>query len=252
MTLRAEAAHLRLMWHASFGDIKFDEASHTYTLDGEEYKSVSKYLDEARGEFDRERVARLWERSMRRKGIVDFDGMAALQERSDASRTLGKEVHKGMYHYVLGERHPSTSDDIVKCRWQMYDALHKYVPEAKRENIVALETPLCIKTVDGKRVAGTPDGAFASGSSSLTIIDYKVKKRMEAEDVERAFDQIGAYAHMIVATPWGCILNIRMVIVQAHPTRAKARVIEREFTVATRPVWDAPPASFGVDTTIDI
>lgn len=161
-----------------FSDIKFDEESHSYSVNGIPLTSVTKLIGTTHF-FDKEKIAA---RTAERIGIPVRDVLSAWENKGDYARLKGHEMHSFIenlwqhkkYDFKYYEKHISmfVELDILKDQY-----LNFYRPASKLMNLIAAER--IVYDTDFK-VAGTFDGMFYNSvNKTIDIWDWKTSTKIE-------------------------------------------------------------------------
>lgn len=144
-----------------FKEIKFDEASHSYTVKGKNLKPVSYVLKDFQEPFDEQKMAFL---VAKKKGISVKEVLDDWHKKRDDSCELGTNVH------LFGERF--ALDKTLKPSNGYEEAIAKYhlsLPEYIR--------PLCLELQmysNDWRIAGTADlMLYNTKNDNIFLRDYK-------------------------------------------------------------------------------
>lgn len=115
--------------------LNFDEASHTYTVNGEEYISVTTLVDKCFEQFDADYWAKKKAPSL---GMTPQEVKDMWQRKGDEAATLGSKLHNMIERYYLGL--PNESDSAFslfkqfaghhfltpyRTEWAIFDEDHK-------------------------------------------------------------------------------------------------------------------------------
>lgn len=85
-----------------FSDLKFDEARHLYYVNGENYPSVSKKLEDHYEKFNK----KLWlERCAKRDGVPTWELEKQWDNKRDVACDMGHDTHDFLEHYKSGLEH---------------------------------------------------------------------------------------------------------------------------------------------------
>ena len=182
--------------HERDSRIHFDSASHTYTLNGTVFKSVTTIVDECFEQFDADYWARKKAPEM---GMSPEEVKAKWEQVGEIARNLGTQMHEKIERFYLGL--PNESDPTYNLFLQFTQQYH----------LTPYRTEWAIFDEDSK-VAGTLD--FLNYSDGVfTIFDWKrsnkiiINGRAEKESRwgKRAFKPI---THVHDTTYWHYALQV--------------------------------------------
>ena len=144
-----------------FKEIKFDEASHSYTLKGRNLKPVSYVLKDFQEPFDEKKMSAL---VAKKKGISVQEVLADWHKKRDDSCALGTKAHLFAENYVkTREGNPTNGQE--KAMQTYLDKIPYYV------------VPLCTELQmysEKWGIAGTADLMFYdTKNDSIELRDYK-------------------------------------------------------------------------------
>lgn len=182
--------------HERDSRIQFDSDSHTYTLNGKVFKSVTTVVEECFEQFD----ADYWARKKAPYMRMTPEAVKAMWERKgEEARNLGTQMHEKIERYYLGL--PNSSDDTYKLFYQF----------AQQYRLTPYRTEWAIYDEESK-VAGTLD--FLNCENGIfTIYDWKRSNKVivdgQPEKVskwgKRAFKPI---SHIHDTTFWHYALQV--------------------------------------------
>ena len=197
--------------------LKLDEPTHTYTLDGkQELRSVSSILNTLFEPFDPERIAQFLLK--RRQGCTLAEVVSDLRQRGHESREIGKSFHL-MIHMIAGGRvNFATRGPIADMHSQWKEWMNP--SDRLEKKIVRSEWPVFSERW---KVAGTIDAIVANGCQ-LWLVDWKTNKAIAGDTRKQYNLQLQIYDY-ILRTEYGVTCD-RLVLVQVHEGRKKAREIE--------------------------
>ena len=145
--------------------ILFDEASHTYTVHGQVYKSVTTLIGEYFEQFDADYWAVKKAPSL---GMTPEEVKAMWERNGEEARNLGTMMHAKIERYYLGQ--PNESDDTYRLFEQFTQYYH----------LTPYRTEWTIFDEDSK-IAGTLDFLnFRDGV--FTIFDWKRSNKIDPND----------------------------------------------------------------------
>ena len=109
--------------HPRDAQIHFNEASHTYTLAGQTYTSVTRVVESCFEQFDADYWA---ERKASSMGMTPEELKAEWTRNSERARNLGRQMHAKIEHYYLDEplAYPTDTDAL----FQLFAAQHHLCP----------------------------------------------------------------------------------------------------------------------------
>lgn len=136
--------------------LHFDESAHKYSVDGEEYKSVTTLVSECFEKFD----ADYWAiRKAPTLGMSPSEVKSMWEKKGEEARMLGTQLHDKIERYYLGL--PNTSDET----YQLFEKFAEYY------KLTPYRTEWAIYDEDSK-IAGTLD--FLNYKDGVfTIFDWK-------------------------------------------------------------------------------
>jgi hypothetical protein len=153
--------------------LRFDEASHTYTLDGRVLTSVTQFLGRFFEKFDAPAVARRVVNNANSKyyGRDPDELVAEWEANSRKARELGTLLHHNIQQYlvdgeVLGER----SDELP--HFETFIAGKDWRPLMVEERVCCPEAG----------IAGTIDAVFEDARGNLVICDWKRANKMKLDN----------------------------------------------------------------------
>jgi hypothetical protein len=161
-----------------FKDIKFDEESHSYSVNGIPLLSVTKLVGTTTF-FDTKRLAAQKAESL---GIPVRDVLLNWQRKGDYARIKGHEMHSYIEYLWQGKKYNWKPQDkyfemIVEldCLKEQYGNFYK--PASKLMSLIAAEN--VVYDIDYK-VAGTFDGLFHNKvNDRVDIWDWKTSKEIK-------------------------------------------------------------------------
>lgn len=115
-----------------FSDLRFDEARHLYFVNGDNYPSVSKKLEDHYDKFDKE----LWlERCSKKEGVPIWELEQKWDNKRDVACDMGHDTHDFLEHYKPGHEHladiPQKKagvkffNDYIHCQNPRYSIIHR-------------------------------------------------------------------------------------------------------------------------------
>lgn len=169
--------------HERDSRIHFDEASHTYTVGGRVFKSVTTLIGECFEKFDADYWAAKKAPSM---GMTPEELKALWERRGEEARDLGTMMHAKIERYYLGD--PNESDDTY-CLFEQFAGQYHLTPYRTEWTIYDEESGIAgtldflnlrdgVFTIfDWKRsnkilVGGTPDTTNRWGKHALDPIAH--------------------------------------------------------------------------------
>lgn len=174
-----------------FDQIVFDEATHTYTLDGQPLTSVGRTLDRVKPAFDEQRIA---ERSAAKGGRTVGEVLDEWKAKREASLALGTRVHSHIERVLTRQHNPLKPDPFL--------ALNKSLPEeeafdafwAQLGHRLTLERAEWIIGDATLGLGGRPDAIFQSpDTGQFHLWDWKTGKCEDSnrwESLLRPFDDL--------------------------------------------------------------
>lgn len=172
------------LWSA-FGDISFEESTHTYTDSvGTKYSSATGWIKRFVEEKDWDEIA---EKAAKKKGCSAAELREQWKKAGDYACALGTEVHlvmeniwqKKNYNFDkrLCEKYPDMEKDFEFRKKRCHEMFEKmkgvYVPVANEFIVYDRENGLC----------GTIDFlAYNKKTGAYSIIDWKTSKTFETEN----------------------------------------------------------------------
>ena len=154
------------------GEIKLEESTHKYILEGHEdieFTSVTTCISEFFDKFDKEAVAyKLVTTIPKYKGISAED----LIKEWEATANYGTAVHKEIEDYIKHKKAPEIDRAIAGVNW-----LNKYLQKSDYE--IFSEVIIYCKKL---KIAGTIDLlVFDKGSQKYSILDWKTSKVIKTD-----------------------------------------------------------------------
>lgn len=142
--------------HIRDSRIQFDEPTHTYTIDGRVFKSVTTIVEECFEKFDAEYWAKKKAPSM---GMTPQEVKRMWEKKGEEARNLGTQLHEKIERYYMGQ--PNIVDDTYRL-FEKFTEKYKLSPYRTEWTIYDEEV----------QIAGTLDFLnFQNGE--FTIYDWK-------------------------------------------------------------------------------
>lgn len=182
--------------HERDARLHFDAASHTYTLNGTVFKSVTTVVEECFEQFDADYWAQKKAPSM---GMSPEEVKAMWERNGEKARNLGTQMHEKIERFYLGL--PNDSDPTYNLFLQF----------TKQYHLTPYRTEWAIFDEDS-RVAGTLD--FLNYSVGVfTIFDWKRSNKIISCGVPVKMSQwgkraFGPIAHVHDTTYWHYALQV--------------------------------------------
>ncbi len=182
--------------HERDSRIQFDEASHTYTLNGQVFKSVTTIIDECFEQFDADYWAK---KKAPYLGMTPQQVKAMWEKKGEEARNLGTQLHAKIERYYMG--YTNESDET-------YILFEKFT---QRYHLAPYRTEWAIYDEESK-VAGTLD-FLNYQNGEFTIFDWKRSNKILVDGVpercnrwgKRAFSPI---SHIHDTTYWHYALQL--------------------------------------------
>ena len=195
---------MNLLYHNDAA-VEFDEASHTYRIDGQLVPSVTTILGRLKPEFDAESAA---ERVAEREGRTVIDVLSDWKYRSLMALANGKEVHRQIEAVITTGSAPLLAPD-PDGSWSRCLA-----------RIQAGAVPLAIEQIVADKelaVAGTVDAIlYSRKTGSVHVCDWKPGKfkaeGYRGETLQPPFDDL-AMNHL---TAYSLQVSLYRLILERH------------------------------------
>lgn len=142
----------------------FDEPSHRYTYEGDQFISVTTFLHHFKSEFDADKWAQI---KADQEGITKEEMLARWKEKSDNSCILGTKVHSYIEYFYNGENPVKPTEKDVLSRVDKFHRVH----ESRLHKLTPLAQELRVFSKKWK-IAGTIDALFYKGDF-LYVLDWK-------------------------------------------------------------------------------
>lgn len=201
--------------------VKFEAAAHSYTVRGEGLRSVSSIVAACFPPFDYDKVASFM--AKHRPGMSHAEILEELRAKGDASCDLGHRFHALIDTIArrTGTEETVVADDVRT----LHEQWHRWMtgadsPEAREKELMRTEWVIFSEKW---KVAGTIDAIVRVGCQ-LWLVDWKTVKSLDAEKVARYNLQLQLYDY-ILRKEYGIKCD-RLLLVQVHATRKKAREVE--------------------------
>jgi hypothetical protein len=186
-------------------ELKFDEASHTYTCQGQNLTSVSSLISNYSNKFDPD--GSITARKAKENNLTVEQQLSAWKIIGDESRTKGTAFHADIESYIKTKKIPETPNK----------ELIQQFANLRLDGAMFSEVRLCHV---GYGIAGTTDLIQLYPDNSLSLGDYKTNKakkmtrfsfgRKMLSPLTHIFDstidkyeiQLSAYAFMLEEAGW--------------------------------------------------
>lgn len=200
--------------------IRCDRETHTYTVQGLEgpWKSVTTLARACGKDFDYEKLAACLAKHRPGKSIPEI--VEELRDRGEAGKQQGHD-----FHTLVDEIH-----NMGRCSMEgegiriMHVQWVQWMKKAPEKTLV--RTEWMVYTVR-YRVAGTIDAIVAVGPAKW-LVDWKTNRTISADTLKEYEIQMQLYDFILRAF-YGITVD-RIVLVNVHPSRKKAREIEIKRT----------------------
>ncbi len=141
--------------------LQFDEATHTYTVNGQRFRSATELISSCFPQFDAEKWA---PRTARKLGMTTQQVLDMWEQKRDAAAQLGTDMHAAIEAYYMGE--PLAQMDTSRL-FQAFAADHQLSPY--RTEWAVYDEP--------SRVAGTIDFLDCT-DGRYTMYDWKRSEKI--------------------------------------------------------------------------
>ncbi len=154
-------------------NFSFDEPSHTYTYLGEEFTSVTRYIQQFHKPFDQNYHSL---RVSQRKGVTQQSILDEWKEINDYANYIGSETHLWIENYFLQKWQPLPINLDVIHRINKFNKI--YAKQLYKLIPVAFE----VRIFSNKfKIAGMIDALFLY-KNKLLIVDYKTNKKFTTDE----------------------------------------------------------------------
>lgn len=153
-------------------DFIFDPIKHKYYLDGEEFISVTRYIQKFHNSFDKEYWANI---KAKKRGITKLEILKEWQESNDLANSIGTKTHEWIEDY-LGQKWRKLPDDLeIINRINKFNVF--YSQKLSKLEPVAQEIRVFSKKW---KIAGMIDSIFTY-KDKILILDWKTNKNFTTE-----------------------------------------------------------------------
>jgi len=196
--------------------ITFEPRAHAYTVHGQGYRSVSSLLAQMFEPFDYEKIAAFMTKY--RPGLSQAAIVEELRAKGDASCDLGHRFHALIDTIArkTGTEDMELKDDVKALHAQW----HAWMIADRDKELMRTEWVIFSERF---KVAGTIDAIVRVGCQ-LWLVDWKTVKTLSEDKLQRYNLQLQLYDY-ILRKEYGIRCD-RLVILQVHVSRKKAREIE--------------------------
>lgn len=136
----------------------FNKEKHTYKLNGEEYKSVSSWIDNFTNPFPKDLIAG---KVAKRDGVDKDFVLKEWEAKGDLSRSYGNAIHKSIEYYIKYKEKPDHK--------HLKDVVDNFIELSDFED---MESEIVVFSEE-KKIAGTVDVLGKNEDGTFTIIDIK-------------------------------------------------------------------------------
>jgi ATP-dependent exoDNAse (exonuclease V) beta subunit len=153
--------------------LQFDEASHTYTYNGQQLVSVTQFLGRFFEVFDGPTIARrvVVNPNSKYHGRDPDELVAEWDAHGREARELGTLLHNNIQQYLAdGDVQGDRSDEF--CHFEAFIAGKEWRPLMVEERVCCPEAG----------IAGTVDAVFEDARGDVVICDWKRAKKMKFEN----------------------------------------------------------------------
>ncbi len=166
--------------HSRDASLEFDEATHTYTVGGLVYNTVTTLVDDCFQKFD----ADLWASKKATPECPKEVLLAQWEAKGKAARELGTKLHDRIERYYLGETEINDSCDRALQHFQTFARRHTLTPYRSEWRIFMEECGL----------AGTLDFLAINADGSFEIWDWKRSNKVVDASGNPNFTSYGKHA----------------------------------------------------------
>lgn len=155
-------------FHKYFNDISFNEESHTYRKNNEDFISVTSLLHHYSQPFDSDKIA---SKTAKSRGVTKESLLKEWKEKGDTSAKKGKYIHKIIEDYLSNKKEINTNLYSIEIN-QFINFYNQFL---YNKEIVYLEKVLYNEEY---KIAGTIDClAYDKEQNILYYIDWKTNEK---------------------------------------------------------------------------
>lgn len=150
----------------AFNKIKFVEETHTYYVEGRQFKSVSSRIEEVSPTFQKDIISKA---VARKRGLPVQTILDEWEGKNKRAIRLGNNAHEFGEAYAFDSKlKPSSTKEIGIVQW--WNQLPKYYKK------LSIEHPLYFEDTE---LAGTPDILLEdTRNNTVVIVDYKTNEHL--------------------------------------------------------------------------